>query len=443
MVIARIICIVGILFLSTRGETWYGIYIGGSKLGYLVIRSGDKMVSERMSMRMKAMGQKREVSTFLDWVPRPDGSVSEFKFRMQSEGVEMSVEGKVTDSTLLLNISMPHSSVERKMKLKEGRLYVGSSIIPVLREVVKGRADKTVQFFDPSVLTLDELRLSYAGKSDEFFKVLRSFRGVESVVYLDDKMRVAKEEGPMGIMFLREEAESAKEFSAEDVDIILSSALLPSGKKIKDQSNLKAIFFEVEGVESIVQSPRQRIKKGEKIGVEVSVESGDSLKPSSFGKKLEEFLRPALLIQSDDAKIKSLAKSIVKGEKDRFLQVKMLVNWVHKNLKKEASFGMPSALDVLASGGGDCNEHTILFVALARAVGIPAKVIFGVAHESGYFFYHAWAEVYIGGWVQVDPTWGQVPADVARIKLGEGGPDKWINILEYVGRMKIKVVKYE
>lgn len=66
-----------------------------------------------------------------------------------------------------------------------------------------------------------------------------------------------------------------------------------------------------------------------------------------------------------------------------------------------------------------CMEYTDLFIALARAAGIPAREINGFAYTAdeshrplslrlqGGDVLHAWPEVYLpgAGWVMVDPTW--------------------------------------
>ncbi len=51
------------------------------------------------------------------------------------------------------------------------------------------------------------------------------------------------------------------------------------------------------------------------------------------------------------------------------------------------SLSIPSALEVLEQRAGDCNEHTVLFTALARAAGIPCRVATGLAWSTGQFYY--------------------------------------------------------
>jgi hypothetical protein len=70
---------------------------------------------------------------------------------------------------------------------------------------------------------------------------------------------------------------------------------------------------------------------------------------------------------------------------------------------------------------GDCEARAGRFAGLARARGIDARVVAGLAldREQRRLVPHAWAEVWLGGrWVAVDPTWSLVPADAARLSFG-------------------------
>jgi transglutaminase-like putative cysteine protease len=118
-----------------------------------------------------------------------------------------------------------------------------------------------------------------------------------------------------------------------------------------------------------------------------------------------------------------------------------LNQWVHDSLQKEITFSVPDALDVLRTRKGDCNEHTQLYVALARAIGIPARIATGLAYVRGKFYFHAWPEVYLGDWVAVDPTFGQFPADAAHLRFAVGGILQQTELIRLVGNLKIDVVE--
>jgi len=150
--------------------------------------------------------------------------------------------------------------------------------------------------------------------------------------------------------------------------------------------------------------------------------------------------RPDALIQSDDPRIVSLAHRIVRNQRNPRAAAFRITQWVYDSLKKQITFGVPSAIDVLQKRSGDCNEHTQLFVALARAVGLPARIAAGLAFVDGKFFYHAWPEILLDDWVAVDPTFGQFPADAAHLRFVIGGVARQTELLRLMGNLKIDVL---
>ena len=75
--------------------------------------------------------------------------------------------------------------------------------------------------------------------------------------------------------------------------------------------------------------------------------------------------------------------------RDPLRTARLLTEWVYEQLDKEITLSVPSAVEVLETRRGDCNEHTILFVALARAIGLPARPAAGLVYVEGRFYYHA------------------------------------------------------
>ncbi|TNE89861.1 MAG: transglutaminase [Deltaproteobacteria bacterium] len=70
--------------------------------------------------------------------------------------------------------------------------------------------------------------------------------------------------------------------------------------------------------------------------------------------------------------------------------------------------GTTDALTTLRLGEASCNGKSRLFVAMARAAGIPARLVGGVILESGHKrTSHQWVEAYVAGhWVPYCPTNG-------------------------------------
>jgi len=147
------------------------------------------------------------------------------------------------------------------------------------------------------------------------------------------------------------------------------------------------------------------------------------------------------LLQTGHPDIALLALRIAGQEHDPRVLAQRINRWVHDSLKKAITFGVPNALQVLHARAGDCNEHTQLFTALARALGLPTRTAAGLVYLRGKFYYHAWPEVYLGDWVAVDPTLGQFPADAAHLRFVLGGLQRQAELLRLIGNLKIDVVE--
>jgi len=159
---------------------------------------------------------------------------------------------------------------------------------------------------------------------------------------------------------------------------------------------------------------------------------------------LADALRPEPLIQSSHPDIIAAAEEITDPRPYRreapLDAARDLNTAVFDMLDKQVTFSVPSALQVLETGRGDCNEHTVLYVAMARALGLPARTAVGLVYTNGAFFYHAWPEVWLDGWVAMDPTFGQAPADAAHIRFVIGGLAQQVEILRLIGNLNIEVL---
>src|SRR5262249_44080991 len=143
--------------------------------------------------------------------------------------------------------------------------------------------------------------------------------------------------------------------------------------------------------------------------------------------------------------IREEADKAVRGADDDRTRAERLTRYVNALLDKKPTVSLPSAREVLRTRVGDCNEHTALYVAMARSVGIPARIAVGLVYVHAAFYYDAWPEVYVdrtattGLWLPVDPTLNQFPADTTHLRLARGGLEKQAAILPLIGRLAIDV----
>lgn len=147
------------------------------------------------------------------------------------------------------------------------------------------------------------------------------------------------------------------------------------------------------------------------------------------------------LLQAHNAEIIKQAIAIIRDEREPKAIAQKIQEWVADSIAKVPTFGVPNALTVLRTRKGDSNDHTQLYVALMRSISIPARVATGLLYVNGKFYYSSWAEVFLGDWVAVDPTFGQFPADAAHLRFALGGLSRQTELLQLLGNLKIKVLE--
>ena len=166
-------------------------------------------------------------------------------------------------------------------------------------------------------------------------------------------------------------------------------------------------------------------------------------RPVKSTPELKEWLEPTRQVESNDPAIASTAKAVVGPETDAWIAAQKLSHWVNQTLTKAYGASSDRASDVLARKTGDCTEHALLFTAMARAEGIPARrvdglVYMGVDGQPPALYWHEWAEVWVGEWIAIDPTFDESIADATHLALGEEGR---ADSAALIGQLAITVAK--
>lgn len=134
------------------------------------------------------------------------------------------------------------------------------------------------------------------------------------------------------------------------------------------------------------------------------------------------YLRSTPLTAIDDA-IRDLALSTPGTGYDRLIA---LMETVRRRVdyRADATDSTTTAAEALRIGAGVCQDHAHLFIAGARAMGIPARYVGGylwTGGDGGCEATHAWAEAYLAGfgWTGFDPSSGGLPGE-AHVRAGIG-----------------------
>lgn len=115
--------------------------------------------------------------------------------------------------------------------------------------------------------------------------------------------------------------------------------------------------------------------------------------------------------EADDSVLVAKAREITAGAPDAWEAATRLARWV----SEEIGYAIPgggTARGTYDIRAGECGGHSVLLATFCRAVGIPARMVWGcmyVPDKGGSFGQHGWTEVHMGGagWIPLDATAGE------------------------------------
>lgn len=407
-----------------------------------------------------------------------------FDVEMDIPGTPMSAAGTVEgDSAVSFVLRMPGQPTDTQRVAVDGPILVPTLLPTVAMLVGEPEVGKTVALpsFDPRTMAAADVQFRFAAES--LFTVIDSARydgNTERFVgaredtvrawklepvdgggfsgWVDALGNVVAATQPGGITLRRMAYEIAFENwrrsrSADPVTAagtrgdLLESTAIAAGV-IPESATLSNLRVRLRGtpLESFDLDGGRQALRGDTlfVGTELPSTLLASYRLNErtryFRERFQAELAEEPLLQVNNRLIVNLAVRIAGNSRDPRVVAERINRWVHDSIAKEITVTVPSALQVLRDRRGDCNEHTQLYVALARAAGIPARVATGLAYVNGKFYYHAWPEVWLRDWVAVDPTFGQFPADAAHLRFVSGGLTRQGELLRLVGTLQLEVL---
>jgi transglutaminase-like putative cysteine protease len=454
--------------LAQYGSTakWNGIYYRGDKIGFTVgqttpIDDGYE-IREDGRYQMVLLGSPSAVRTSTRAIVDRSFSLRRFEFSLDPGTGPIAISGRLEGLRLHLRIRNSAGAREETRELDE------PPALPLnLPRSLAARGLETGQTFEVSVFDPTTLRnapmtvevqarevVRAAGRPVPAFRMESRFAGVVTRSWITDVGEVVKEESPTGFLVVRETPERARALAVPgevQTDLLQAAALVPSPpRRIDDPTTVQLLRIRLSGAGDFDGSDLQGAGQ-ETDGEVIEVRDPRELVPGPRDPDLERHLRPEPLIESDAEPIRAEAeRGVALATDDARSRAERLLRHVHSLLEKKPTVSLPSALEVLKTRVGDCNEHTALYVAMARSLGIPARIAVGLVYMSGSmggaFYYHAWAEVWIdeedgrGLWLPVDPTLNQFPADATHVRLVRGGLARQAAILSLFGQAELSVL---
>ena len=442
-----------------------GIYVSGNeRVGFVNMRGKpeprDDAPGYRLAMtarlEMPVMGFNAQLFLSGSAYMSEAHGLSDFDFTFKSGDHHLRVEGYVASGVLEGTLHTAGEALPLRFPVGSQVLLSGGMGMPAL-DVPLLRPGETVYMdaFDPTTMSVGRAKLTCigeetleaAGEPVECLIIETTIGGMSTRAWVTRDEEVIRAETPFGftLMKITPEEALAPVQPSETASLVRGLAVRPEG--LSPHSGATRMLVNISGVEDRQLPPSDPIQTRTPRGYLITMPPEP---PLPLPEDLEpdeqaENLASDAFISADHETIREAAIEIAGGETDPWRLAVLLHDWVYAEIDKQSIISIPTALDVLRTRQGDCNEHAVLYTALARALGLPARIAIGIvwSDELDAFGYHAWNEVHVGGWIPVDPALGQPIADATHIKLLNGSIDKWTQLLPYIGQLRLEVIEIE
>ncbi len=478
---------------------WRGVYYRGEKIGFTVsqtVATDDGFeLHEDGRLQMSLLGAVTAAGIRTTAKVDRDFVLQSFDFSLDPGTGPIAVRGSVDGNRLRLSVATPAGEQTETLDLEEPPLLMLNLARRIARDGLQPGARHEWMVFDPAtrknapvILEVSKRETVRAGTTRiPAFRTQMTFGGVQTTAWITDTGEVVREESPMGLITVRETAASAQRLAVPShiqTDLLEAAAVVPVTRhRIDEPRDVRRLRLRLEGADlsgDDLQGVGQTVKDGV-----VEIRDLQRERAGAADPEAARHLGSEPLIESDAPEIREEALKAVAGAKSSRERAERLTRHVNALLEKKPTISLPSAREVLRTKVGDCNEHTALYVAMARSIGIPARIAVGLAYVRGAFYYHAWPEVYIeeasgteraaarerseaspsegpegtaakrrpraprldasglGLWLPADPTFNQFPADATHLRLARGGLDKQASIVPLIGRLRMTIVELE
>ncbi len=471
------------------GAAYYRVEKDGRQIGFasstIDTTRGGFSIRDYLSADLPVGGAEHRATATSDVRVSRTLSLTDFQLSFEADGAPIGVSGRTLgDSALRIVITHDETAADTQHVRLTGAVVL-PTMVPIaiaLGEQPRVGRTYTLSSFDPIGMAPTPLTVRVEAESS--FVIADSARfddsrrrwmtahrdsvhawriatdGPSAIrAWIDDQGRIVQMEHALGFVLRRTAYEIAFEnwrldggmrarAVGSDRDVLETTAIAASAAMGTKRTSRLRVRLRGPSLDGFALNGGRQSLRGDTLMVtqeDGTRGAGEYTMPMPLAMRMSfrHELSPEPLVQSGAPAIVQLARRVRGDTRDPVIAARRISQWVHDSLKKSVSVTIPSAVQVLESRAGDCNEHTQLFIALSRAAGIPARAAAGLALVGTKFYYHAWPEVFVGKWIAVDPTLGQFPADASHLRFVYGGLDRQAELLRLMGTLRIDVLTAE
>jgi len=446
-------------------EYWAGVVFNGEKIGFTHLALGAAASPGLFEIRSDAafalrfLGVEKRVSLKAYDLVRPDLDLVAFSYEYVIDGSAVALDGERSGDTLAVTIRQGATG-DRQVIDVRGPVYplAASVLYPTLHGLAPGREFRYPVYSGELQKIAEVVQRIVAYERSTLFDgtayhVETAMEGYRVETWISPRGTPLLEIAMNGVLISgREDEARARSYlaaaSLNKSEALIEFALAKPDQPIAVPRRVTTMRIALAGAPGTVPSDGAQHCVSEVGETVCAVRTSDAASEQAVSMAAADprYLASTFTVAANDPGIVATAREIGSGTSDARERVRRIVAWMQGNVRV-SPVDVWSAVDALRRREAECQGHAYLYAALARALGVPTRVVNGIVYSEDFegFLYHAWAESLVDGrWLAVDPTFGSVPADATHVKLVEGETlAELTSLVDWVGRLKVRVIAVE
>ena len=444
-------------------EYWAGIVFNGERIGFshLTLRAasdpGSFEIRSDAAFALRFLGFDKRVNLKSYDLVREDLDLLAFRYEYVIDGNAMLLDGELRGDALDVAVTQGGRTAKQSIPVS-GPVYPQAAIVfyPSLSGLAEGREFRYA-VYSGELQKIAEVtqRIAAYERSTLFvgdaFRVETAMEGYRVETWLSPRGAPLLEIGMNGVLIsgLEDEGRARNYLAGASVnksDALIEFALVRLDRPIAAPRTVTAMKIALAGAARPI--PSDGLQSCESAGAETictirayGIARAEAASSSGMDPR---YLASTFPVPARDPRVVATAREIAGGAREAREAVRALLGWIGSHVRTSAA-DVWTALDVLDKREAECQGHTYLYTAFARALGIPTRVVNGIVYAEAFdgFLYHTWAESFVDGrWLAVDPTFGMAPADATHVKFIEGETlAELAPLVDWVGRLKARVIE--
>ena len=460
-------------------DVWELIELAGAPAGYgrmreyFIERDGEtlRQIESVLRMRMQRLGQKVEAAIFVQATFHAKGNMLDFRTEtdlggqamittgsVKGQHLEMATEqgGRVTTQRIRWSSELHGFFYEQRLlennPMVPGEQRTFSTLVPIFNRVAKttlraGDWSSTDMLGDSKKLLPIQSETKLSGQQ------------FTTTLWMDRDGQILKTEEPtLGQTVTRTTKEKALAKQRAAPPDLIAETVIPLKAESTALAGARAARYRVQTARATIKPPFPNsvcqvctpTESRATWNLLVSAKEDQNLlaKDGQIDLPQAADRKPNRYIDQSDAAVRQLAEAVGAAQTETALAKalsKKVYLWI---TRKDFSTVLATATEVARTRTGDCTEHAVLLAALARARGLPARVVVGLVYvpSLGGFAYHMWNQIWCdGAWRFFDATQTDGRCGAGHIKVADAALDDqsgltvFLPVLQIMGGTEIEL----